>query len=153
MSFTSQSRGAEVFDRETCRLKTRSLKFSKRGFTLIELVVVISMILVLLAIALPMYNRSILRAREAKLHQNLTTLNKVIEEYSLDKKKAPQSLDDLVPGYIKFIPNDITGGNTWVTEPEESQDAWDPNQSGIARVHSGSEEMSSEGTLYSSWTH
>jgi general secretion pathway protein G len=132
---------------------SRDSKDRKRGFTLIEMVVVISMILVLLAIALPMYNRSILRAREAKLHQNLTTLNKVIEEYSLDKKKAPQSLEDLVPGYIKFIPDDITGSNTWVTEQEDSQDAWDPNQNGIKGVHSASDEMSSEGTLYSTWTH
>src|SRR5580693_2044990 len=86
------------------------LRNIKRGFTLIEMVVVISLILVLIAIALPMYNQSIVRAKEAKLHQNLTTLNKVIQEYSLDKKHAPQSLDDLVQaGYIKFIPDDITG--------------------------------------------
>jgi general secretion pathway protein G len=149
MRFTSSiSRRARPQD-PTARLGSR-----KRGFTLIELVVVISMILVLLAIALPMYNRSITRARETKLHQNLTTLNKVIEEYSLDKKKAPQSLDDLVPGYLKFIPDDITGSNTWVTEPEDSQDAWDPNQTGIKSVHSGSDEMSSDGSgTYSSWTH
>jgi general secretion pathway protein G len=101
----------------------------------------------------PRYDRSITRAKEAKLHQNLTTLNKAIEEYSLDKKKAPQSLEDLVPGYMKFIPEDITGGNTWVTEPEDSQDAWDPNQLGIGSVHSGSDETSSDGTPYSSWTH
>jgi len=119
------------------------------------MVVVISLILVLLSIALPMYNRSILRAKEAKLHQNLTTLNQVIEAYSLDKKKAPQSLDDVVQaGYLKFIPEDITGRrDTWVTEPEDPQNAWDPNQTGIASVHSGSNQMSSEGTQYSSWTH
>ncbi len=124
-----------------------------RGFTLIEMAVVISLILVLLAIAMPMYNQSILRAKESKLHQNLTTLNKVIQEYSLDKKHAPQSLDDLVPGYIKFIPDDITGSNTWVTEQEDSEDQWDPNQSGIKAVHSGSNEISSDGTAYSTWTH
>jgi general secretion pathway protein G len=129
-------------------------KSGKRGFTMIEMVVVISLILVLLSIVLPMYNRSILRAKEAKLHQNVTTLNKVIQEYSLDKKKAPQSLEDLVQaGYLKFIPDDITGKNTWVTEPEDPQNAWDPNQTGIAGVHSGSKEMSSEGTAYANWTH
>jgi general secretion pathway protein G len=129
-------------------------KPGKRGFTMIEMVVVISLILVLLSIVLPMYNRSILRAKEAKLHQNLTTLNKVIQEYSLDKKKAPQSLEDLVQaGYLKFIPDDITGKNTWVTEPEDPQNAWDPNQTGIGGVHSGSKEMSSEGTPYANWTH
>jgi general secretion pathway protein G len=133
------------------------LKFKPgtRGFTLIEMVVVISLIMVLLSIALPMYSRSILRAKEAKLHHNLTTLNQVIQAYSLDKKKAPQSLDDLVQGgYLKFIPEDITGHNdTWVTEPEDPQNAFDPNETGIASVHSGSNEMSSEGTQYSSWTH
>ena len=133
-------------------MKFRS-KVGTAGFTLIEMAVVITLILILLAIAVPRYDRSITRAKEAKLHQNLTTLNKAIEEYSLDKKKAPQSLEDLVPGYMKFIPEDITGGNTWVTEPEDSQDAWDPNQLGIGSVHSGSDETSSDGTPYSSWTH
>ncbi len=133
-------------------MKFRS-KARNRGFTLIEMVVVISLILILLAVALPRYDQFITRAREAKLHENLTTLNKAIEEYSLDKKKAPQSLDDLVPGYVKFIPEDITGSNTWQTEPEDSQDAWDPNQLGIGSVHSGSDEISSDGTAYSSWKH
>jgi general secretion pathway protein G len=143
MKFRSKARSTRL----------RNPKFHNRGFTLIEMVVVISLILVLLSIALPMYNQSILRSKEAKLHQNLTTLNKVIEEYSLDKKHAPQSLDDLVPGYLKFIPDDITGTNSWQTDAEDSQDAWDPNQTGIKSVHSGSNEMSSDGTPYSSWTH
>ncbi len=133
-------------------MRVRS-KSDKRGFTLIEMVVVISLILVLLSIALPMYNRAILRSKEARLHSDLVTLNKVIESYSLDKKKAPQSLDDVVQaGYLKFIPDDITGrSDTWVTEPEDPQKAWDPNEPGIGSVHSGSNEMSSEGTAYSSW--
>jgi general secretion pathway protein G len=80
-------------------------------------------------------------------------LNQAIEEYSLDKKKAPQSLDDLVPGYIKFIPDDITGQNTWVTEREDPQNAWDSNEPGIGWVHSGSKEMSTEGKAYAEWTH
>jgi general secretion pathway protein G len=125
-----------------------------RGFTLIEMVIVISMILVLLSIALPMYSRSILRSKEARLHHDLVILNKAIAECSLDKKKAPQSPDELVPGYVKFIPEDITGRtDTWVWEQEDPQDAFDPNQPGIGSVHSGSKEMSSEGTEYSSWTH
>lgn len=131
-------------------------KSGKRGFTLIEMVVVISLILILLSIAVPMYNRSILRAKEARLHQNLTALNKVIEAYSLDKKRAPQSLDDLVQaGYLKFIPDDITGRpDTWVTEPEDPQKAWDQNQPGIGSVHSGSNATASDGSgEYSSWTH
>jgi general secretion pathway protein G len=134
------------------RLKFKS---GTRGFTMIEMVVVITLMMVLLSIALPMYSRSITRAKEAKLHQNLTTLNKVIEEYSLDKKKAPQAPDDLVQGgYLKFIPEDITGrADTWVWEQEDPENPWDPNQLGIGSVHSGSKATSTEGTAYSSWTH
>ena len=133
--------------------KARRAKLRSRGFTLIEMVVVISLVLVLLAIALPMYNNSIQRGKEATLHHNLATLNKAIAEYSLDKKRAPQGLEDLVPGYIKFIPVDITGRtDTWKTETEDDPEkAWDPNQVGIKGVHSGSEQPSSDGRAYSEW--
>ena len=126
-----------------------------RGFTLIEMVIVISLILILLSIAVPMYNRAILRTKEGRLHYNVAKLNEVIQAYSYDRKKAPQSLDDLVQaGYFKFLPEDITGRtDTWVPEPEDSQNPIDPAQPGIGSVHSGSNEMSSEGTPYSSWTH
>jgi len=139
--------------RECCAGKTLFPQ-AARGFTLIEMVVVISMILVLLSIALPMYTQSINRAREAKLKQNLATLNEVIEKYSLDKGKAPQSVDDLVQaGYIKAIPEDITGStDTWKTDNEDDpQNAWDPTQMGIKGVHSGSDASSSQGSPYSSW--
>jgi len=140
--------------------KARSLKFCNpkirnRGFTLIEMVVVISMILILLSIALPMYNQSVIRAREATLRQNLATLNKVIDQYTLDKQKAPQSLDDLVSaGYLKFVPNDITGSkDTWVLEQEDSLKSIDQTQPGIVGVHSGSDQTAIDGTLYSSWVY
>jgi general secretion pathway protein G len=134
-------------------MRTRC-KRGRRGFTLIELVIVISMILVLLSIALPMYQRSIVRTKEARLHHDLKVLNEAIAQYSLDKHKAPQSPEDLVPGYLKFIPDDITGRNdTWVWEQEDPQDAYDPNQPGIGSVHSGSKDMSTEGTEYASWVH
>jgi general secretion pathway protein G len=108
----------------------------------------------LLAIAVPNYTHNVMLAKEAKLHQNLTTLNKVIQEYSLDKKKAPQALDDLVQaGYLKFVPDDITGSNTWVTDPEDPENAWDPNNAGIGSVHSGSTETALDGSAYSGWTH
>lgn len=149
MKFSSKAGISKLRNAEASARELRS-----RGFTLIEMVVVISLILVLIAIALPMYSSSILRAKEARLHQNLTTLNKLIQEYSLDKKHAPQSLEDLVPGYIKFIPDDITGTPTTLeTEPEDPENAWDPNNTGIGSVHSGSKELSSDGTAYSSWTH
>jgi len=134
-------------------MKLRS-KASERGFTLIEMVVVVVIMGVLLAIALPMYSRNITRAKEAQLHQNLKVLNDVIQQYSLDKKKAPQSLQDLVDaGYLKFLPNDITGNTeSWQTEAEDPQNAWNPDETGIAGVHSGSDEMASDGSgAYSSW--
>ena len=126
---------------------------SGRGFTLIEMVVVMFVIMIILAIAVPNYTHSVLLAKEAKLHQNLATLNKVVQEYSLDNRHAPQSLEDLVPKYIKFIPDDITGKtDTWKTEMED-EDPWDPNQIGIKSVRSGSDEISTNGEPYSSWTH
>jgi len=129
-------------------------KARERGFTLIEMVIVIVIMGVLLAIALPMYNNSITRAKEARLHQNLKVLNEVIQQYSYDKKTAPQSLQDLVDqGYLKSIPDDITGNNTsWQTESEDPQNAWNADQLGIAGVHSGSDVPSMEGAPYSSWT-
>lgn len=128
-------------------------KTRNRGFTLIEMIIVVSMVMVLMAIALPMYNRSIQQAKEAKFRSNLATLNEVIQRYSEDKRNAPQQLDDLVQaGYLKAIPDDITGSNTtWVTEQEEPEKAWNPDQTGIASVHSGSNEMSSKGDPYSEW--
>jgi general secretion pathway protein G len=136
------------------RSKARSPRVGNRGFTLIEMLVVISMILILLSIALPMYSRSVQRSRETRLLSDLKVLNGAVDNYSLDKGHAPQSLDDLVQaGYLKSIPNDITGSNTWATEAEDPQNAWDPNQTGIGSVHSGSSEAGSDGTPYSSWPH
>jgi len=124
-----------------------------RGFTLIEMLIVIVVMGILMALALPMYNTSITRSKEARLHHNLVTLNNLIQQYTLDKKAAPQQLDDLVTaGYLKFIPDDITGTNTtWQTEQEDTEKAINPDQTGIASVHSGSEEASLDGTPYSSW--
>ena len=135
------------------RSKARSPKVRNRGFTLIEMVVVISMVLILLAIALPMYNQSIIRARETTLKQNLATLNKVIDQYTLDKQKAPQSLQDLVSaGYLKAVPYDITGSrDTWVLEQEDSLKSIDQTQPSIVGVHSGSDQTAIDGTAYSSW--
>src|SRR5215470_174203 len=93
-----------------------------RGFTIIELMIVISIMLILLAVAIPAYQRSIVRSREAVLRQNLFTLNSLIQQYTLDKQKAPQSLEDLISaGYIKQLPVDpMTASNSsWTVEQEE----------------------------------
>src|SRR6266705_2620115 len=132
-------------------LRSRS---SARGFTLIEMVVVISLILVLLSIALPMYNQSILRAKESTLRQDLFTLRHVIQQYTLDKQKAPQALDDLVAAhYLKFITKDpMTWRNdTWQVEHEDSIMSPDQTQPGIIDVHSGSNLTASDGSAYSTW--
>ena len=125
-----------------------------RGFTLIELMIVMSIMLILITIAIPIYNRSILRARESVLRQDLFTMRQVIDQYTLDKQKAPQALEDLVSaGYLKIIPNDpFTGRNdTWQTVQEDV--TLDPSvtEPGISDVHSGSNVVGSDGTTYSSW--
>lgn len=124
-----------------------------RGFTLIEMIIVISLILILLSIAIPIYNRSILRAREAVLRQDLFSLRQVISQYTLDKQKAPQSLDDLVAaGYLRVIPPDpFTGTANWTTDQEDTLMAVDQQEPGIVDVHSASSGAASDGTTYSSW--
>jgi general secretion pathway protein G len=126
---------------------------SSRGFTLIEMVVVISLILILVSIAVPIYNRAITRAKEAVLRQDLFTLRSVISQYTLDKQKAPQSLEDVTSsGYLKVIPPDpMTGQANWTTEQEDSLMAVDQQEPGIVDVHSASDQIASDGTAYSSW--
>jgi general secretion pathway protein G len=124
-----------------------------RGFTLIELMVVISIILILVAISVPIYSQSIIRAKESVLRQNLFTLRSVISQYTLDKQKAPQSLDDLVQGgYLKIIPKDpMTNETNWTVEQEDILLAVDQQEPGISDVHSSSNLSGSDGTLYSTW--
>ena len=125
-----------------------------RGFTLIELMIVISLILILVSISIPAYNTSILRAKESVLMQNLFTLRSLISQYTLDKQKAPQALEDLVQaGYIKQIPIDpfTSKNDSWTVEQEDYALSVDQQDTGITDVHSGSTLISSSGTAYSSW--
>lgn len=135
-------------------MMTRKNRKSLAGFTLIELMIVISIITILLAIAIPNYQRSIVRAREARLRNDLYAIRSVIDQYTLDKQKAPQSLQDLVQaGYLRDIPTDpVTNSKeTWRTVSEDTLMAIDQSQPGIVDVHSGSSAVSTEGTAYSSW--
>ena len=123
------------------------------GFTLLELMIVLSIMMVLMAIAVPLYNRHVIQTREAVLRSNINLLDKLIQEYTLDKRQAPQSLEDLkTAGYLHDIPKDpMTGATDYDTEQEDPQNAADPNQPGITRVHSHSTGTSLEGEPYSSW--
>ncbi len=136
------------------RRKSRRSRLKAAGFTLIELMIVISMILILISVAIPIYTQSITRAREAVLRQNLFTMRSVIDQYSMDKQKAPQSLDDLVQaGYLKQIPTDpmTNSKDTWQTVQEDVLVSVDQSQPGITDVHSGSETTGSDGTAYNTW--
>ena len=133
---------------------TRVATHRDRGFTLIELMIVISLILILVSISVPAYNQSILRAKESVLKQDLFQMRSLISQYTLDKQKAPQSLDDLVQaGYIKQIPTDpLTGTNSsWTVDQEDSLMSVDQQDPGISDVHSGSSQTASDGTAYNTW--
>ena len=129
------------------------MRRKQRGFTIIELMIVMSVIVILLGIAIPNYRQSIVRARESVLKDDLFTMRSVIDQYTLDKQKAPQSLDDLVSaGYLKAIPKDpMTNTTEWTVQQEDSLMAVDQQEPGIVDVHSTSNATSSEGTAYSTW--
>jgi general secretion pathway protein G len=122
------------------------------GFTLLELMIVISIIIILAAIALPQYQKTIMHARETVLRDDLFKMRSLLDQYAADKGKLPQSLDDLVSsGYVRELPVDpFTGQKDWAATSGD-----DPNSSeggqGVTDVHSASSEVSSEGTPYSEW--
>jgi general secretion pathway protein G len=134
-------------------LARRRNQRSSRGFTLLELMIVISIIMILMAVAVPMYNQSIVQARESVLRSNLQTLRNVISQYTLDKQKAPQSLDELVTaGYLRQVPIDpMTREANWEVVQEDVLLAVDQQDPGITDVHSASSATASDGTAYSTW--
>ena len=136
--------------RGAARRSTRRL----RGFTFVEMMVVVTIMVILISMAIPIYNRTIIRAKESVLKNNIFTLNTVIDNYTYDKQKAPQSLQDLVTeGYLQKIPIDpMTGSNqTWRVTMEEATQSVSQSEPGIFYVNSGSDKMGLDGTAYRDW--
>lgn len=134
----------------------RKLSTRKRdsGFTLIELIVVMSIIAILALVAVPVFTSDIRAAKEAALKEDLHVMRTAIQAYTEDKNKAPQSLDDLVQsGYLAAIPVDpmTNSKDTWNTDTDDTYSDLDQTESGITDVHSGSDAMGSDGQPYSSW--
>ena len=124
------------------------------GFTLIELMIVMAIIGVLATLAIPSFVGAIKHAREAVLKEDLHVMRAAIDSYTMDKQKAPMSLDDLVQdGYLKSIPEDpmTRAKDTWVIDTSDAMHSLDQTDPGIDDVHSGSEETGSDGQPYSSW--
>jgi len=126
----------------------------RSGFTMVELMIVMAIVTILISIAVPYYQKTLIRSKESLLRNNLFTMRTVIDEYTIDKGKAPQALHDLIEaGYLRGIPVDPMTGqdNTWRTVLEDASNAVNQTEPGIFDVHSGSDKTSLEGTPYADW--
>jgi len=124
------------------------------GFTLVELMIVMAIIGVLAMVAVPSYIQAIKHAREAVLMEDLRTMRSAIDSYTMDKQKAPQSLDDLIQdGYLKTIPKDpmTNSTTTWQTDSSDAMHSLDQTDPGVDDVHSVSDETGSDGQPYNTW--
>ncbi len=125
-----------------------------RGFTMIELMIVMAVVSILMSVAVPIYQKSLIRGKETILRQNLFSMRTVIDEYTYDKQKAPQQLEDLVQaGYLRKVPIDpMTGSDrTWKLIMEDATNTTSLSEPGIFDIRSGSDKTSLEGTPYSEW--
>jgi general secretion pathway protein G len=126
-----------------------------RGFTLLELLIVVSIIMILIGIAAGMYQRSVQKAKEATLRSDLSVMRQAIDHYTLDKEAAPQALEDLVnpqSQYLREIPIDpMTNAKDWHVDFGDTVMSPDQSTTGIVDVHSNSDKASSDGSLYNTW--
>jgi len=152
---------AELLTMDSARLKSRRDLTSRRrlaglGFTLIAMMIVIAIIMILIGIAAGMYQRSVVRAKEATLRSDLSVMRQAIDHYTLDKEAAPQSLEDLInpqSQYLREIPTDpLTNAKDWRTDFGDTVMSPDQSATGIVDVHSNSDKVSPfEGTPYNTW--
>ena len=152
---------ADLVTMDSARLKFRCDLRSRRrlaalGFTLIEMMIVVAIIMILIGIAAGMYQRSVVRAKEATLRSDLSVMRQAIDHYTLDKEAAPQALEDLInpqSQYLREIPTDpMTNAKDWHTDFGDTVMSPDQSATGIVDVHSNSEKVSPfEGTPYNSW--
>jgi general secretion pathway protein G len=136
------------------RARTVGPQRGERGFTLMELMIVMAIIGILSAIAAPIFKHMVVKAREATLKEDLHTMRQAIDSYTVDKEKAPQSLDDLVQaGYLKSMPIDpmTSRSDTWIAGQSDNLTTIDETAGGIDDVHSGAQGVSTEGTSYNTW--
>jgi len=124
-----------------------------RGFTLIELMIVMMILSILIGMAAIIYDKTVKRAREAVLKQDLQTMRQAIDNFTLDKQQAPQSLDDLVEAhYLREVPIDpVCRQNDWVVHIGDTVLSPDQTSTGVDDVHSGCEQTALDGTQYTAW--
>jgi general secretion pathway protein G len=124
------------------------------GFTLFELMIVMAIIAILASVAIPSYINAVRHGREAALRQDLWVMRQAIDSYTVDKEKAPQSLDDLVQsGYLKAIPVDpmTASSDTWMPDTSDTLMDIDQTAGGINNVHSGAQGVATDGSSYNTW--
>ncbi len=146
------SSGQTEFPAGELRLRVRGKRCAQTGFTLLELMIVVSIIVILMGMAVGIYMRQLQHAKEAVMRKDLQTMREAIDGYTLDKQQAPQSLQDLVDQrYLRAIPVDPVCRAEWVPHYGDTVMSPDQTGTGIDDVHSGCDGTASDGTPYNTW--